>query len=339
MIKRRSECAETEHNSKYRSFVFGKLSVDSYVETREQCTIISRRRGVSTHQSSSSSESAESANNWPEERSPSDTRTSPWYQTAFPFPLLIELTMISRKSLIMSRIDRMWFHSLPRIPSSRMLFYLVLYLSSLFNQQVLSESEALSPRSVNTKYGALRGTIVYFKGYDRGSTSSSTSSSSLGSKGSSTASGSTAGGPSSANNQKNNNNQYGPSLRPVEVFLGIPYATAPVGSLRFMPPVTPTHWRGVRLANRFGPVCPQRLPDMNIKGSTSGRGNQDRRSSSSSKGTFPYGPNASQASSSGQMPESRLGHLNRMFPFLKNQSEDCLYLNIYAPFSPQQSKS
>lgn len=31
------------------------------------------------------------------------------------------------------------------------------------------------------------------------------------------------------------------------------------------------------------------------------------------------------------MPKGRLEYLRRLFPYLKNQSEDCLYLNIYAP--------
>jgi hypothetical protein len=31
------------------------------------------------------------------------------------------------------------------------------------------------------------------------------------------------------------------------------------------------------------------------------------------------------------MPKGRLEYLKRLLPYLKNQSEDCLYLNIYAP--------
>lgn len=48
----------------------------------------------------------------------------------------------------------------------------------------------------------------------------------------------------------------------VEVFLGVPYATPPIGRLRFMPPVTSQYWKGTRLFTRFASVCPQVLPDV-----------------------------------------------------------------------------
>lgn len=31
------------------------------------------------------------------------------------------------------------------------------------------------------------------------------------------------------------------------------------------------------------------------------------------------------------MPKGRLEYLRRLLPYLQNQSEDCLYLNIYGP--------
>jgi para-nitrobenzyl esterase len=43
----------------------------------------------------------------------------------------------------------------------------------------------------------------------------------------------------------------------VEMFRGIPYAGAPVGSGRFRPPPPPPSWTGVRDATRFGPAAPQ----------------------------------------------------------------------------------
>lgn len=91
-------------------------------------------------------------------------------------------------------------------------------------------------------------------------------------------------------------------LEPVEVFRGIPYASPPLGSLRFMPPVTGALWQGVKIADKFSPVCPQRLPDI-----------------------------SNETAALRRMPRGRLEYLKRLLPYLKDQSEDCLYLNIYAP--------
>ncbi|XP_017099177.2 neuroligin-1 isoform X1 [Drosophila bipectinata] len=95
----------------------------------------------------------------------------------------------------------------------------------------------------------------------------------------------------------------------VEAFLGIPYASPPVGSLRFMPPITPSTWKTVRSADRFSPVCPQNIPIP------------------------PNGPEALL-----EVPRARLAQLRRLLPLLKNQSEDCLYLNIYVPYETRRQR-
>jgi len=143
-----------------------------------------------------------------------------------------------------------------------------------------------SPRQVNTKYGVLRGVIIPLS---RDSATSTPGTSSQ--------------RPSSASVSSS-------SLSPVEAFFGVPYASPPINTLRFMPPVPPSHWRGVRLANRYGPVCPQKLPDIG---------------------------NATEALKI--MSSARIDYLKRVLPFMRNQSEDCLYLNIYVPFHSSATTS
>ncbi|XP_028035897.1 uncharacterized protein LOC114247207 [Bombyx mandarina] len=99
------------------------------------------------------------------------------------------------------------------------------------------------------------------------------------------------------------NRQY--DLQLVEMFLGIPYAAPPTGNFRYMPPVSAPPWQGVRMATHFAPVCPQSLPLIK-KGNPPSLGRQR--------------------------------YLNKLKPFLSNESEDCLYLNIYVPYREQKSK-
>ncbi|KAJ0181523.1 hypothetical protein K1T71_002245 [Dendrolimus kikuchii] len=90
-------------------------------------------------------------------------------------------------------------------------------------------------------------------------------------------------------------------LEPVEVFLGVPYAGQPE---RLAPPPPAPTWPGTRLADAFAPVCPQRYPDIS------------NRSAALSK-----------------MPLGVYSELKSTIPLLANQSEECLYLNIYVPGS------
>ena len=76
------------------------------------------------------------------------------------------------------------------------------------------------------------------------------------------------------------------------IFRGVPYAKAPVGELRFKAPQDAEAWSGVRKATEFAPICPQPVLNEGFYGKEFY--------------TDPKYPN----------PE---------------QSEDCLYLNIWAP--------
>ncbi|XP_075145132.1 neuroligin 1 [Haematobia irritans] len=93
-------------------------------------------------------------------------------------------------------------------------------------------------------------------------------------------------------------------IRDVDQYLGIPYAEAPVGSRRFMPPGAALPWQGLKMAHHLPPVCPQKLPDISLQGTA-------------------------------KMSKSRYRHLTRLLPYLKTESEDCLYLNVYVPNANQ----
>lgn len=69
----------------------------------------------------------------------------------------------------------------------------------------------------------------------------------------------------------------------------------------YTPIVVVTHTHNTS-SYRFGPVCPQRLPNI-----------------------------SNETAALEKMPKGRLEYLRRLLPYLQNQSEDCLYLNIYVP--------
>lgn len=87
-------------------------------------------------------------------------------------------------------------------------------------------------------------------------------------------------------------------LRPTIAYLGLRYADLDQGSMRFMPPKSPMErWSGTASAVGNQTACPQPKPldrDLGV-------------------------------------PEERAARLRNISPFLHNQVEDCLTLNIYVP--------
>lgn len=88
-------------------------------------------------------------------------------------------------------------------------------------------------------------------------------------------------------------------LGPVEQYLGIPYALAPTGERRFQPPEPSMSWPGIRNATQFAPVCPQFLEDRFLLND--------------------------------MLPVWFTANLDTVVTYVQEQSEDCLYLNIYVP--------
>jgi para-nitrobenzyl esterase len=54
----------------------------------------------------------------------------------------------------------------------------------------------------------------------------------------------------------------GVATRGIKVFKGVPYGASTAGSNRFMPPVDPASWSGVRDALRYGHSAPQQNPNL-----------------------------------------------------------------------------
>lgn len=88
-------------------------------------------------------------------------------------------------------------------------------------------------------------------------------------------------------------------LHPVDQYLGVPYALPPTGERRFQAPEPPNSWSGIRNATQFGPVCPQYLEDRFLL--------------------------------SDMLPVWFTANLDTVASYVQEQSEDCLFLNIYVP--------
>lgn len=127
--------------------------------------------------------------------------------------------------------------------------------------------------------------------------------------------------PSTGSHSSSTSSPHSPQIT-VEAFLGIPYAQPPTGNLRFLPPVSPAHWRGVRLADQLAPVCIQQLP-LELQTGTA-KSHEHNVFADSSK---------SRSSSSAKPSLEKLAGIYRLSDHLRNQSEDCLHLNLYLPYS------
>lgn len=88
-------------------------------------------------------------------------------------------------------------------------------------------------------------------------------------------------------------------LGPVEQYLGVPYASPPTGERRFQPPEPPSSWTGLRNATQFAAVCPQHLDERSLLHD--------------------------------MLPIWFTANLDTLMTYVQDQSEDCLYLNIYVP--------
>jgi len=84
-------------------------------------------------------------------------------------------------------------------------------------------------------------------------------------------------------------------VKGVHIFKGIPYGASTAGKNRFMPPVKPEPWSGVRDALRYGPSAPQTIPGA------------------------PSGLSAMEFLASADTPRGI------------EENEDCLVLNIWSP--------
>jgi len=111
-----------------------------------------------------------------------------------------------------------------------------------------------------------------------------------------------------------------PDLGPVEAYFGLQYASILGGELRFMPPTSPMEkWDGIRVALKFRPACPQPLPDL------------DRLEQSLSDLDRLEHPLLDLDRLEQRLPLTALNHWKRLMPFLEQQQEECLNLNIYVP--------
>ncbi len=91
----------------------------------------------------------------------------------------------------------------------------------------------------------------------------------------------------------------------VRIYKGIPFATPPVGDLRWRAPQPAAKWEGVRMADQFGPTC--------AAGTGGGGGGRGGRGGQGKGGAPKANPDQAKAAP----------------PAGPMSSEDCLYLNVW----------
>ncbi|CAJ0956199.1 unnamed protein product, partial [Mesorhabditis belari] len=92
-------------------------------------------------------------------------------------------------------------------------------------------------------------------------------------------------------------------LPPVAQYLGVPYGVAPTGQYRFNMAISAAKWtNAAKDARQLGSVCTQAgLPELSVNKA------------------FEY------------TSAQKFDYIHKLLPRLKQQSEDCLYLNLYVP--------
>lgn len=107
----------------------------------------------------------------------------------------------------------------------------LLLLFDLVLRYRLADGEPLSPRSIRTKYGVVRGVLRHYA-------------------------------KANVSEQPSWPLPRLPERFSVEIYRSVPFAQPPVANLRFLPPVTQQRWRGTKLANRFHSVCMQNTAEI-----------------------------------------------------------------------------
>lgn len=106
----------------------------------------------------------------------------------------------------------------------------LLLLFDVITPNSRTNGEPLSPRSIKTKYGFVRGVLRHYDKQDVPELPSPL--------------------------------YRLPNRFSVEIFRSVPFAQPPISNLRFLPPVTQNRWRGTKLSNRFLPVCMQNTAEI-----------------------------------------------------------------------------